>query len=137
MEYQDPSTQKLYHRKMKCIQLFNAISTSDMIKYLRKRHEKYLETVKDDQMQDLIERLRAAISKTKDSPFQNTNKIDSKSIYSKYQNVDLNKMDTDQLNKEKALVLFRKIWTSCLTRTTSSLETPALSSTNKKSSSPP
>lgn len=66
MEFMDDFTGKLYHHKMKCIQLNDGIDTKDMIKYLRKRHEKYLEFIIDDQLIDLISILRKKIKKNND-----------------------------------------------------------------------
>ena len=47
MEFLDDNTGKLYHHKMKCIQLTENDNVESMLAYLRKRHQKYLTEVED------------------------------------------------------------------------------------------
>jgi len=61
MEYMDEYSGKLYHHKMKCIQLMQGpIAVKEMVNYLFKKHEKYIGDGKihEDQIVDLVEKLK-------------------------------------------------------------------------------
>lgn len=115
VEYQRPSTGKLYHHKIKFNQLSAQSKISDLIDDIYRKHSSYLnhKRVSRAQIIQLVEKLREKylkISKENEMAVTVENDINKNEKYDFDQNEDLNKLTKEELDlkKEKMNIFYEK-----------------------------
>lgn len=116
VEYQKPSTGKLYHHKIKFPQLTSQSKISELIDDIYRKHSSYLnhKRVSKAQIIQLVEKLREKylkISKEKNEMvIKGENDINMNEKYDFDQNEDLNKLTKEELDlkKEKMNIFYEK-----------------------------
>lgn len=115
VEYQRPSTGKLYHHKIKFNQLSAQSKISDLIDDIYRKHSSYLnhKRVNRAQIIQLIEKLREKylrISKENEMVVKAENDINKNEKYDFDQNEDFNKLAKEELDlkKEKMNIFYEK-----------------------------
>ena len=100
VEYQKLSNNKLYHHKIKLHKFSSKTKISEIIDYMYKRHNIYLNHKKVNKAQiiQLVEKLRGKLNQTNENDEKNKN--DVKLVYN-IKDENLNKLSKEELDQKK------------------------------------
>ena len=100
VEYQKLSNNKLYHHKIKLHKFSSNTKISEIIDYMYKRHNIYLNHKKVNKAQiiQLVEKLREKLNQKNENDEKNKN--DVKLVYN-IKNENLNKLNKEELDQKK------------------------------------